>query len=278
MISSAKDILNKAFRGQYAVGAFNSSNMEVTQGIVEAASELNSPIIIQTTPSAIEYAGLEELYQIIRTELTQAKVQGIIHLDHAKNFEMVRKAIEIGYNSVMIDASTLEFEENIHLTERVVSLAHSRGVAVEAELGKIGKGEEGQNLGKSSNTDPFEAAEFVKRTGVDSLAVSVGNVHGAPDNELINFHILKEIHKKVKIPLVLHGSSGLHPAEIKAAIKLGVSKINIDTNIRKTVLRAMTEELKDKPDDYRLVLSEVRTDVKKLVKNYIKIVGSADKN
>jgi fructose-bisphosphate aldolase class II len=278
MTGSAIELLKKAQKERYALGAFNTSNMEVTQAIIEAAEELSSPVIIQTTPSAIEYAGLKELYQIVQTELGQVKIRGVLHLDHGKNFEMIREAIEAGYSSVMIDASTLDFEENVHLTKRVVALAHSRGVAVEAEMGKIGKGEEGQNLGASQTTDPDEAARFVKLTGVDSLAVSVGNVHGAPEDELINFHALREIRKKVSIPLVLHGSSGLEPAELRAAIKLGVCKINIDTNIKRTVIGTLAEELKNKPDDYREVMAKVRFEVKKLVKKYIKIVGSDGKN
>lgn len=277
MIARSQEILKKAQKGGYAVGAFNTNNLEITQAIIEAAEELNSPVIIQTTPSAIEYAGLEEIYGIIRTAISSAKIPAVLHLDHGKHFEICRQAVDIGYPSVMIDASILPFEENVRLVQRVVKYAHQKGVAVESEIGALGKGEEGVQESDQNYTDPVQAAEFVKLTGVDSLGVSIGNVHGAPEDEKINVGLLKEIKSKITIPLVLHGSSGLSADDIHSAIKHGICKINIDTNIRKAAIEAMKDGLRDNPKDYRDVLGQVRDDVKAVVKKYIKLLGSDEK-
>ena len=277
MIAHGKDLLHKAQKGGYAIGAFNTNNLEITQAIVEAATELNAPVIIQTTKSAIEYAGLEEIYAIIHTELKNAPIPGIFHLDHGKSFEIAKECIDIGYPSVMIDASVLSFDENVHLVKRIVNYAHQRGVQVESEFGAIGVGEEGIKEGETLFTDPDGAAEFVDQTGVDSLGVSIGNAHGAPDGEKINIELLAQIRSKVNIPLVLHGSSGLSESDLKKAVKNGICKVNIDTNIRKTAIAAMKEELDKNPKDYRDVLGGARDEVKKLVMKYIKILGSEGK-
>lgn len=277
MIARVQDVLKKAQKDGYAVGAFNTNNLEITQAIIEAAEELKSPVIIQTTPSAIEYAGLEEIYAIVWTAISNSKVPAVLHLDHGKNFEIVKQAVDIGYPSVMIDASILSFEENVHLVQRVVAYAHQHGVAVESEIGAIGLGEEGIKEGETLFTDPDQAAEFVRLTEVDSLGVSIGNAHGAPEGEKINVELLKKIKSKIMIPLVLHGSSGLSTSDIHHAIKNGICKINIDTNIRRTVIAAMKSELKNNPKDYRDVLGEVREEVKALVKKYIKILDSVRK-
>jgi ketose-bisphosphate aldolase len=277
MIVRAQEILTKAQKGGYAVGAFNTNNLEITQAIVAAAEELKSPVIIQTTPSAIEYAGLEEIYTIVLTAIANTKIPAVLHLDHGKHFEIIKQAVDIGYPSVMIDASILSFEENVRLVQRVVKYAHQKGVAVESEIGAIGLGEEGVKEGETIFTDPSQAAEFVKLTGVDSLGVSIGNAHGAPKGEKINVALLKEIKSKVNIPLVLHGSSGLSTADIHHAVRNGICKINIDTNIRRTAIEAMKEELDKNPKDYRNVLGGARDEVKKLVMRYIRILGSEGK-
>ncbi len=277
MISRSQEILQKAQKGGYAVGAFNTNNLEITQAIIEAAEELKAPVIIQTTPSAIEYAGLEEIYTIVWTAIVNSKIPAVLHLDHGKDYEIVKRAIDIGYPSVMIDASILNFEENVHLVQRVVAYAHQHGVAVESEIGAIGLGEEGVREGSTLYTDPAQAAEFVRLTKVDSLGVSIGNAHGAPAREKINIELLKKIKSKVDIPLVLHGCSGLSVTDLHQAIKNGICKINIDTNIRKASIDAMREELKQNPNDYRAVLGEVKEKVKGVVKRYIKILGSDSK-
>lgn len=273
----SKKILKGAQEGKYSIGAFNTNNLEITQAIINGAKKLNSPVIIQTTPSAIDYAGLSNIFLIVKNEIESQKASAFIHLDHAKDFETVRQAVEIGYPSVMIDGSQLSFEENIQLTRRVVNFAHTRGVAVEGELGAIGKGEGGAIEKNSSLTDPSQAAEFVKRTGIDSLAVSIGNAHGAPTGEKIDLELLSAIADKVNIPLVLHGSSGLKTRDLKMATTNGICKVNIDTNIRTTVIEAMKIGLKKPTKDYRDILSRARDEVEKIVEQYIKILGSAEK-
>ena len=274
IFAQTKELLSHAQKERYAIGAFNTNNLEVTQAIVAAAKRLNSPVIIQTTPSAIEYAGLSDIFLIVRNEIEQAKIPAIIHLDHAKDFETVRQAIEIGYPSVMIDGSQFSFSENLQLTKRVVNFAHGRGVAVEGEIGAIGRGEGGVGQKKDFLTDPDQAAEFVSKTQVDSLAISIGNAHGAPMGEVIDLKLLVAIRSKVDIPLVLHGSSGLRTTDLKAAIAAGICKINIDTNIRLAVIGAMKERLEKPTDDYREVMDSARKEVEKVVKKYIKILGS----
>jgi len=274
---SPKKILKEAKEGKYSIGAFNTNNLEITQAIIAGAKKLNSPVIIQTTPSAIDYAGLSNIFLIVKNEIDCQKVVAFIHLDHAKDFETIRQAVEIGYSSVMIDGSQLSFEENIQLTKRVVNFAHTRGVVVEGELGAIGKGEGGLTEKNSSLTDPNQAVEFVKRTGVDSLAISIGNAHGAPVGEKIDLDLLSVIAGKVSIPLVLHGSSGLKKRDLKMAIANGICKINIDTNIKTAVIETMRAGLKKPTKDYREIMSQVRIEVEMIVEKYITILGSEKK-
>lgn len=276
MINS-KEILKKAQKGGYAIGAFNTSNLEITQAIVQAAQELKSPVIIQTTPSAIEYAGLLDLYQIIRTEIENTKIKAVLHLDHGKSYEIAKSVIDIGYHSVMIDGSDLDFDENVELTRRVVHYAHSRGVTVEAELGSLPTSEDGK-ISHQKLTNPDKAGDFVRQTKIDSLAVSIGNIHGGPKHEIINLSLLHRIRERVAIPLVLHGSSGISDHDLRAAVKYGICKVNIDTNLRRAAINSMDKMLSKKPADYRDVLSDVRNEVKLVVRKYIKLLGSVNKS
>lgn len=275
MLAQMQEILKNAEKGGYAVGAFNTNNLEVTQAIAEAAEEMKSPVIIQTTPKAILYGGLEDLYQIVTIELNRIKVPGVLHLDHGKDFDLIREVIDSGYKSVMIDASNKPYEENVNLVERVVAYAHQRGVAVEAELGAIVRGT--ADVKSGDKTDPILAQKFVKETGIDSLAVSVGNAHGAPKGEELDITLLKKINQLVDCPLVLHGSSGLSTSDVKAAIKNGVRKINIDTNIKEAVFEAIKDEIKDNETDYRNIMDQARQDAKKVVMKYMRILNSAGK-
>ncbi|OGD62384.1 hypothetical protein A2215_03020 [Candidatus Berkelbacteria bacterium RIFOXYA2_FULL_43_10] len=271
---NSKKEYQKAKSGGYAIGAFNTSNLEITQAICKAARELKAPVIIQTTPSAIEYAGLGQIFDIVKNEIENQKVSGAIHLDHGKDFGLVKKCIDMGFGSVMIDGSYLEHEENIHITKRIVNLAAEHGVCVEAEIGRISKEEGGELSHKGAKTDPMEAKEFVEKTGIDILAVSVGNEHGAPKGERLDLELLKEISKTVNTPLVIHGSSGLSRNDIKEAIKLGVVKFNIDTNIR----HAFSESVEDSSsDDPREVMTAGKDAVTKLVMDYIELFGTAGK-
>lgn len=271
---NSKQEYQKARSGGYAIGAFNTSNLEITQAICEAAKEMKAPVIIQTTPSAMEYAGPKQIFDIVKNEIESQKISGAIHLDHGKDFGLAKKCIDIGYQSVMIDGSYLDHDENIHLTERVVNLAAEHGVCVEAEIGRISKEEGGKLSRKGAKTDPSEAKEFVERTGIDILAVSVGNEHGAPKGERLDLGLLEEISKTVNIPLVIHGSSGLSRNDIKEAIVLGVVKFNIDTNIRHVFSESVESS---KSDDPREMMTAGKEAVKQLVVEYIELFGTAGK-
>ncbi|MFA7243970.1 MAG: class II fructose-bisphosphate aldolase [Patescibacteria group bacterium] len=272
--------LKEAYQGAkndgYAIGAFNVYNLETVQVVVAAAKKMNSPVIIQTTPSAIDYAGLPELFGIIKSELDSQDVFAAIHLDHARDFGIVKECIDIGYNSVMIDASKLPYESNIALTKKVVSYAKEFDVDVEAELGVISREEGGELSNKSSYTHPDLASDFINRTGITSLAVSVGNEHGAPRGEKLDISLLSKIAHASSVPIVIHGASGLSQKDIKAAIAAGAVKFNIDTKIRKAFLSSASKNI-DISDDPRDVFNEVKADIEKLVCDYITLFGSRNK-
>lgn len=263
--------LRKARRGGYAIGAFNTNNLEVTKAICAAAAKFDTPILIQTTPSAIEYAGLEQIFDIVTNGIKQCGIKAAIHLDHAKDFSIIREAIRIGYRSIMFDGSALSYEENVHLTHKVVNFAKSYGASVEAEIGVISHEEGGRLSHKSEKSTPRQAADFVKLTGVDSIAVSVGNEHGAPEDEKLDLKLLKEIGEEVDIPLVMHGASGLSDGDIRHAIGCGVAKLNIDTKIKRAFTKAIEES---NETDYRKAIEEGMDDVEKIVVRYIKIFSN----
>lgn len=263
--------LRHARENGYAIGAFNTNNLEVTKAICAAASKHNAPILIQTTPGAIEYAGLEQIFTIIENEIKDRGIKAAIHLDHAKDFSMIKRAVEIGYKSVMFDGSHFPFEENIVLTSKVVHYAHKHNVAVEAEVGVIAHEEGGRLSHKAVYSVPHEVKKFIEATGIDSVAVSVGNEHGAPKGERIDFGLLAKIAEVVNIPLVMHGASGLSTGDIREAISIGVSKFNIDTNIRKAFAGAI--ESSHEPD-YREAIKDGMEEVEKIVEKYIKIFSN----
>jgi len=275
MFLDLKNALKVARDKGFAIGAFNVFDLEGAKAVASAAEELNAPLIFQTTPKAIEYAGLEQIFSIVKNEIHTRNLKATIHLDHAKDFGLVKKCIEIGYNSVMIDGSDLDFDANIHLTKKTVNYAKEYNVNVEAELGAIGKeaGENGANF--KGTTDQSLVKEFIELTKIDALGISVGNAHGAPKGEKINFELLEKISNKTNIPLVLHGSSGLRESEIKKAIKCGVAKFNIDTNLRK----AFIKELKDQENnnDPRDILSKIMSAQEEIVKKYIEFFGTKGK-
>lgn len=250
-------IVHKNMIGKYALPAFNTSDLEMTQGIVRAAEAQKAPIIIQTSVGALEYAGFEALVGIIKQEAREAKVPIAMHQDHCHDFELIKKLIAHGYSSVMIDASHLEYKENVKLTKAVVAYAHKRGVWVQAELGRILGNEDWQNVksGDDLMTDPAQAAEFVRDTGIDTLAIAVGSVHGIPVDPRIkkvlttlkehaDIERVKAIRKVVKIPLVMHGASGVPDAQMRAAIKHGVAIFNIDTDLRVAFNKALRDNIK----------------------------------
>lgn len=273
--------------GKYALPAFNTQDLEVTLGIIRAAEAQKAPIIVQTSVGALEYAGIEELAGIIKTEARKAKVPVALHQDHCKDFGLIKKLINQGYSSVMIDVSHLPFKENIKLTKQVVSYAHKRGVWVQAELGRILGNEDWQDVksGEDLMTDPAQAAEFVRETRIDTLAVAVGSWHGIPINpkvkkilktlkEHIDLDRLKQIRKAVKVPLVLHGASGVSDKQIRQAIRLGVVIFNIDTDLRVAFNQALRQNLKKHPQIYdpRKILGPATDALQKEAEKKIKLL------
>lgn len=280
MLVNAKQILKKAQKGKYAIGQFNTSNLEMTQAIIEAAEKMKAPVIVATSEKALDYAGFEELVSLIKLMATKSRMPIILHLDHGASLDIVKKCIKAGFTSVMMDASKKPFAENIRLTKKVVQLARAKNVSVESELGALAGREDYVVSLKSVMTDPDKAREFVHKTGVDSLAVSIGNIHGIPlPYERLDFARLNEIRKNVKIPLVLHGASSTAPAKIKKAIKLGICKINIDTDLRLAFTNTLRKTLakNKKLFDPREVLAPSREAITKVVMDKIKVFGSMNK-
>lgn len=280
--------------GKYAVPAFNTSDLETTQGIVRAAVKMKSPVIIQTSVGTIEYAGLEEIAAIIKEQSRKVDVPIALHQDHCKDFELIKKLIAVGYSSVMLDASALDYKENVKLTKAVVAYAHKRGVWVQAEIGRLLGNEDWQNVktGEDLMTNPEEAAKFVKETGVDTLAVAVGSWHGIPVNpqvkkilktlrEHIDLHRLKLIHEHVKVPLVLHGASGVPDDQMVKAIKNGVAVFNIDTDLRVAFNSALRKNLKENVSIYdpRKLLRPATDALQKMAEHKLQLLkakGKAD--
>lgn len=280
MLVTTKEMLKRARQEGYAVGAFNTSDLEITQAIVAAAVESKSPVILQTSEKAIDYAGLEQIAQIMIQAAKDAPVPIAVHLDHGKSLERAKACFEVGYTSAMIDASHLDFLDNIALTKKVVAIAKKYGAAVEAELGVISGKEDYVKAIESKLTDPDEAVVFVGETDCNSLAISIGNAHGIPNaKEIFDIDRLEAVGHKVKLPLVLHGASSTHPARIKRAIELGVAKINIDTDIRLAFNNNLRHFLVTNPDVYdpREMLGNAAEGVKKVVMHKMKLFGSAGK-
>lgn len=275
-------LLQQAEAGGYAVGAFNCNNMEIVQAIVAAAEAEKSPVIMQASQGAIKYAGIEYITALAGIAAENASVPVALHLDHGTSFDQVMICIRNGFSSVMIDGSKLPFEENIALTKRVIEVARAVGVSVEAELGKIGGTEDDIHVDDKDAlfTNPDEAKEFVERTGVDALAVAIGTAHGQYKGvPQLDFARLQKIRALVNIPIVLHGSSGVPDEAISQAIKLGVRKVNIDTNIREAFVQACRDVLdKDAAEiDPRKVLGPAREATAKIIREKIRLFGSSGK-
>jgi len=282
MLVHIKKIVEYAIRKKCAVGAFNVNNLEILQAVLRGAEKMGSPVIVQTTPGAIKYAGLKELSALIRVAAENATVPVALHLDHGQDFELARDCINVGYSSVMIDGSNLPMSKNIALTKKVVEYGHAKGVWVQGELGRL---EGSEDWLKSSSaeaflTDPEQALDFVKQTGVNTFAVAIGNYHGVEkliQKDELNLDIkrLIEINKKVAVPLVLHGASGFKSAIIKKAIKNGIRIVNIDSELRHSF--AMAEKAfwsKNKNVfDPRLILKPAIKKMQKTVEKKIKIFG-----
>jgi fructose-bisphosphate aldolase class II len=304
MLVTNKDLLVPARQNAYAVGAFNINNLETLLAVAEAAVGEKSPAIVAVTPSAIKYGGLAYLSGIAKTAAETAPVPLSLHLDHGDSFETASKCIEAGFTSVMIDGSFLKFEENIALTKRVVSLAHLKGVSVEAELGRLAGVEESTVEEREAVlTDPNNAKEFVEQTDVDALAVAIGTSHGAykfKSEPRLDFERLKLIREEVNVPLVLHGASsvpqwitekatkygaelagakGIPEEHIKKAISLGIAKVNIDTDLRLAFTATVREVLTNSPKEFdpRKILGPAKEAMKEVVKGKMHLFGSAGK-
>lgn len=274
MIVNLRTILESAKKSKYAIGSFNVYNYETIKGVIEAVKDTKTDAIIAFGEKYLENMELKEVVNLIRTMSVNIDQQIVIHLDHCKSFEIIKKAIDLGFTSVMIDASHLDFEENIRITKEVVDFAHSYNVSVEAELGTI-------TLGKNSNEDdadeiytiPSQAKEFTEQTGVDALAVSIGTVHGMYKGEpKISIDRLIEINSIVDIPLVLHGGSNTPIEIIKSCIENGICKINVNTEISHDVVNGFKDIISKKPNTHFSQLSTLAVEiVKNVVKKYIEI-------
>ncbi|MDD3268574.1 MAG: class II fructose-1,6-bisphosphate aldolase [Syntrophomonadaceae bacterium] len=274
------ELLFKAEKEGYAVGAFNANNMEIVQAIIEAAKLENSPVIMQASQGAITYAGLEFITGMVKIAAEACKVPVALHLDHGTDFGQVVRCIRSGFSSVMYDGSKLPLEENIAMTRKVLEIARPIGVSVEAELGKIGGTEDDIHVSEKEAmyTDPEEARYFVAQTGIESLAIAIGTAHGQYKGKPeLDFERLAKIKSLVGIPIVLHGSSGVPDEAVKKAIALGVCKVNIDTNIREAFVYTMRKVIQEKPDeiDPRKILGPAREAMTNVVRNKMRVFGSS---
>ena len=305
---TTKEMFEKSMKEGFAIGAFNVNNMELIQGIVDAAAENNSPVILQASSSAIKYARINYLMKMVEAAVEEhPNIPIAIHLDHGPDFETCKKCVYNGFTSVMFDGSKYDFEENIRLTKEVVDYAHAHGVVVEAELGKLAGIEDDVNVSASDAmyTDPAQAEEFVRRTGVDSLAIAIGTSHGAykfKGEAKLRFDILKQIKERIpNTPIVLHGASTVIPELVnmcneyggnipgakgvpdeilhEASIS-GVSKINVDTDLRLAMTAGIRKVFVEDPSafDPRKYLIPARELVKETVSHKMKdVFGSANK-
>ena len=292
------EMFKKAYEGHYAVGAFNVNNMEIVQGIVDAAKEEQAPLILQVSAGARKYAKHVYLVKLVEAALEDSDLPIALHLDHGADFDICKACVDGGFTSVMIDGSKYPFEQNIELTKRVVDYAHNKGVVVEAELGKLAGVEDAVkgNTKDATYTDPDQAVEFVERTGVDSLAIAIGTSHGAykfKGKPELDFPRLEKITNMLPgFPLVLHGASTVIPEFVEECNKYGgklagaqgvpedmlrkagtygVCKINIDTDLRLAMTASIRKHLYEHPEDFdpRTYLGEGRTAIKMMVKHKI---------
>jgi len=278
---TSKQLLLDAQKGGYAVGAFNVENMEMVQAVIAAAEELNSPVIMQTTPSTVKYASTDYFYANVKAAADHAGVPVVMHLDHGSSFELAMTAYRSGYTSIMIDGSHGTFEENIAVSKKVAEACHPGGVPVEAELGKVGGKEDDLDGGDDNPyTDPKQAVEFVERTGIDSLAVAIGTAHGVYKGEpKLDLDRLSEIREVVDVPLVLHGTSGVPDTTVTECVKRGICKVNYATDLRIAFTKGVNAMLKEHPDtiDPKKYNAQGREEVKKYVMQKMQVVGSVGK-
>ncbi len=277
---TTQEMLLAADKGAYAVGAFNVENMEMVMAVIRAAEEMQAPVILQTTPSTVKYAGLAMYYANVRAAAQQAEIPVALHLDHGNSFSLAMQALRTGYTSVMIDGSHETFEDNIVLTRRVADACACAGVPVEAELGKVGGKEDDLDCSDPGYTDPEDAVKFAAETGIGSLAVAIGTAHGIYKGEpKLDVERLSEIRKRLSIPLVLHGASGVPDEAVRECIRRGISKVNFATELRIAYSDGVKEFLKKNPDafDPKKYGAAGMDRVTEVVKEKIKVCGSGGK-
>ncbi len=304
---TSKEMFERAMNSDYAIGAFNVNDMEIVQGIVDAAKEEQAPLILQVSAGAREYAKPAYLLKLVEAAMLDSGLDIVLHLDHGADFEICKKCVDDGFTSVMIDGSKYPFEENIRLTKQVVEYAHAHGVVVEAELGKLAGVEDAVSVSErdAKFTDPDQAAEFVEKTGVDSLAIAIGTSHGAykfKGDPYLDFERLAEIEKRIpKTPLVLHGASsvlkefvdmcnqyggnipgaqGVPEDMIRKAAAHHVCKVNIDTDLRLAMTAAIRKVLTENPAEFdpRKYLGPGRAAIKGMVQHKIRnVLGCSGK-
>ncbi|MBG9450489.1 tagatose-bisphosphate aldolase [Cytobacillus firmus] len=281
-IVNTVEMFQKASEEKYAIPAFNIHNLETFQVVVDTAAELNSPVILASTPGTISYSGGDYLVSMGSAAAERYKIPIALHLDHFESFEEIKKYIDFGFKSVMIDASHHPFDENVKIVKQVVEHAHEHGVSVEAELGRLGGVEDDLVVDEKDAifTNPEQAREFIELTGIDSLAVAIGTAHGLYKGEpKIDFERLEDIHSVVNIPLVLHGASDIPDAMVKRTIKLGICKVNIATDLKIPFSNAVKQYFNENPDanDPRKYMTPGKEAMKEVVVEKILMCGSNGK-
>lgn len=251
MFVNTKEMLKRASQQGYAVGAFNVENAEMVWAVITAAEELRAPVILQTTSSTLKYLSPAMFAGMVRAAAAAATVPVALHLDHGSSYDIAKECMENGYTSVMIDGSPLPYEENVAVSKRVCDLAAKSSTPVEAELGIVGGKEDDTEAEANHYTDPVQAADFVQRTGVDSLAISIGTAHGFYAVEpVLDLSRITATRKLVDVPLVLHGASGVPDETVTEAVRLGMAKVNFATELRDTYSKAVRAYLEENPDAY----------------------------
>lgn len=281
-LQSTKQMLLDAQKGGYAIPAFNIHNLETIETVLDAARDFKSPVILAATPSTVKYAGEDYLIAIIEKANQINDIPVTFHLDHHENIEDIKRIITLGCKSVMIDASKYEFKENVAIVKDIVDFAHKYGATVEAELGKLGGREDDLEVDEKDSflTDPSEAVEFVKQTGVDSLAVAIGTAHGLYKSEpKLDYDRLEKIRSMVDVPLVLHGASGVPTESVQKAIDLGICKVNIATELKIPFSSAIKEYFNEHPEasDPREYLVPAKKAMYDVVVEKIKMCKSENK-
>ncbi|EIV99303.1 class II fructose-bisphosphate aldolase [Thermoanaerobacter siderophilus] len=270
------DLLIAARKNKYAIGGFNFNFYDDALGIVLGAYELSSPVFLMASEGTVKFLGVKKIVNYVKQLKEDFNIPIVLHLDHGKNIEIIKECINDGFDSIMYDGSLLDFENNIKNTRMIAELCHDRGIPLEGELGRISGIEENVRNIDDALTNPDSVVEFIERSKVDSLAIAIGNAHGLYKGKpKLDFERLSKINDISSVPLVLHGGTGIPLEDIKKAIKLGISKVNIGTEIKITYFKTIKRYIGTiNKNDVRHLISTIQNDIKELVKQYIEIFGS----